>query len=105
MNMQFDKTNDIINHAFSRPPKIQLTGTLIPNYKNSFAAYKFKLETDDGDYFLSMSAFLSEVAKKIEWEVVTVKGRIDFLTKEIDVEKLSLADVGKIDTAVDELAS
>lgn len=80
------------NKSGSRPPKIELTGILVPCYK-IVQGYqcKFKLETDSNEYFLSMSDAITQVAKKIEWEEVTVKGFLDPDDGLFEVEKISLA--------------
>lgn len=79
------------NKSSSRPPKIELTGILVPCNK-IVQGYqcKFKLETDSKEYFLSMSDALTLVAKKIEWEEVTVKGTLDPDDSLFEVEKISL---------------
>ena len=81
------------NKSNSRPSKIELTGILVPlsHSTNQLPPYKFKLETDSKDYFLSMSDELAKAAKKIEWEKVTVKGLLDFEAHVFEVEKISLA--------------
>lgn len=129
---------DVFQHALnnksnSRPPKIELTGLLIPCDKISNGNfYKYKLETDSKEYFLSMNNSLTEVAKKFEWEEVTVKGYLDLETNVLEAEKISLSKIndsnrfmgllrdpyyeiesykrtiekrGKIEPALDELAS
>lgn len=129
---------DVFQHALnsksnSRPPKIELTGMLIPCNKMSQGQfYSYKLETDSKEYFLSMNKTLSEIAKKIEWEEVTVKGYLDLETNVFEAEKISLSKIndssrllgllrdpyyeiesykkiiekrGKLEPAMDELAS
>lgn len=121
------------NKSNSRPPKIELTGILIPVNKISCGSfYRFKLETDSKEYLLSMSDTLVEIAKKIVWEEVTVKGFLDLETNVFEVEKINrskindptrfvdffrdtyldiekykktIEQLGKIELAFDELAS
>lgn len=82
------------NKANSRPPKIELTGLLIPCHKSSEGyLYRYKLETDSREYFLSMSHSLAEIAKKVEWEEVTVKGYLDLEANVLETEKISLSAV------------
>jgi hypothetical protein len=98
---QFNKTehsfHDIFkqaqnNKSNSRPPKIELTGILIPFFaKVNGHNCKFKLETDSKEYFLSLSESLFAIAKKIDWEEVIVKGLLDPETDTFEVEKISLA--------------
>jgi len=80
------------NKSGSRPPKIELTGILVPcnEFVKSYRC-KFKLETDSREYLLSMSEAVSLVAKKIEWEEVTVKGFLDPDDGLFEVGKISLA--------------
>ena len=52
---------------------------------------KFKLETDSKEYFLGMSDAVAFVAKKIEWEEVTVKGFLEPDKGFLEVEKISVA--------------
>ena len=92
MTTNFDPQKQKLLGALSRPPKIELKGTLVPNSEMAVgSSHKFKLATDSREYFLSMSPALSDLAQKIEWETVTVKGYLDLITKEIEVEKMSLA--------------
>lgn len=82
------------NKSNSRPPKIEITGMLIPCnkiFEGHF--YKYKLETDTKEYFLSMNNALEEVAKKVEWEEVTVKGYLDLETNVFEAEKISLSKI------------
>lgn len=88
---------DIFQHRMSkksgsRPPKIELTGILVPCTK-IVQGYKckFKLETDSKEYFLSLCDAIASVAKKIEWEEVRVKGFLDPNDELFEVEKISLA--------------
>lgn len=79
------------NDRNSRPPKIEVTGILIPFDKSvGGRAYKFKLESEPTEYTLSMSKTLEGLAKKLEWEEVTVKGLLDLYTNILEVEKISL---------------
>lgn len=79
------------NVSGSRPPKIELTGVLVPcsEVVQGFHC-KYKLETDSSEYFLSMSDNLSLIAKKIEWDEVSVKGFLDTNYNLLEVEKISL---------------
>lgn len=82
------------NKSSSRPPKIELTGILIPFNKVSQGSfYRFKLETDSKEYLLSMSESLAEVAERIEWEEVTVKGYLDLETNVFEAEKINLSKI------------
>lgn len=92
MTTNFDQLKQKIPGAFSKPPKVELKGTLIPNTDFKQGPYfQFKLATDSREYLLSMNPGLANLAKKIEWESVAVKGYIDMIAKEIEVEKISLA--------------
>lgn len=75
----------------SRPPKIELTGVLVPcNQSPKGYDCKFKLETDSKDYYLSMNDVLVAISKKMLWEEVIVKGFLDSDKNIIEVEKISL---------------
>jgi len=79
------------NVSSSRPPKIELTGVLVPCSEVVQGYHcKYKLETDTSEYFLSMSDNLSLIAKKIEWDEVSVKGFLDTNDNLLEVEKISL---------------
>lgn len=100
-NQQRETFHDIFqrtlnNKSGSRPPKIELTGILVPCTK-VVQGYKckFKLETDSKEYFLSMSDAVASVAKQIEWEEVTVRGFLDPDDGLFEVEKISLAKTGE----------
>jgi len=81
------------NGRNSRSPKIEITGILIPFEKFvGGRAYKFKLESETTEYILSMSKDLEGIAKKLEWEKVTVKGLLDLYTNILEVEKISLSN-------------
>ena len=99
---QFNQSKEMFHDIFqrtlnhksgSRPPKIELTGILIPLEK---AARKhqcnFKLETDQNEYVLRMGEVVSTLANKLEWEEVTVKGYFDPDEGIFEVEKISLAN-------------
>ena len=81
----------------SRPPKIELTGILIPlemkvlNPKINLQC-KFKLETDQNEYLLRMSDAITMLAKKLEWEEVKVNGYFDPEEGIFEVEKISLCN-------------
>lgn len=79
------------NVSGSRPPKIELTGVLVPcsEVVQGFQC-KYRLETDTSEYFLSMSDNLSIIAKKLEWDEVTVKGFLDTNDNLLEVEKINL---------------
>ncbi len=91
MTTNFEQAKQNIIGAFSKPPKIELKGILVPNPHSSLGHdFKFKLATDSREYLLSMSPALAKMAKKIEWEDVAVKGYVDLIAKEIEVEKISV---------------
>lgn len=80
------------NSHYSRSPKIEVTGVLVPFDKVvSGRAYKFKLDSDSKEYTLSMTETLEAIAKKIEWEEVTIKGLLNFRTDVLEVEKIVLS--------------
>jgi hypothetical protein len=83
-----------LNHnSGSRPPKIELTGILVPIAKLAPKPQSdFKLETDQNDYVLRMSDAVSILAKKLEWEEVTVMGYHDADEGIFEVEKISLSN-------------
>lgn len=99
-NTRFDHNgetfHDILQHCLnngdnSRSLKIEVTGILIPFDKfMSGRNYKFKLESESAEYTLSINKALEGVAKKLEWEEVTVKGLVDLYTSILEVEKISL---------------
>lgn len=75
----------------SRPPKIVVTGLLVPSFKNLGGhTYRYKLEADSVEYILSMNKTLESIAQKIEWEEVTVKGHFDLSNQILEVEKISV---------------
>jgi hypothetical protein len=81
------------NKSNSRPPKIELTGILIPCFQEIRGqVYRFKLGTDSNEYFLSMNTGLTQVAKNAAWEEVTVKGYLNLDTQVFDVEKIVLTE-------------
>ena len=77
----------------SRPPKTEVTGILVPIKEAKLGRlYKYKLETDSKDFLLHMNKAQNQVAEKIEWEEVTVKGYLDdFESNVIEVERISIA--------------
>ncbi len=95
-NHSMETFHDIFQHTLniksgSRPPKIELTGILIPcNKMIQGKLCRFKLETKTNEYFLSLSSGLALVAKKIAWEDITVKGRLNIDSNLFDVDKMSL---------------
>lgn len=90
----YDILQRTLNHkSGSRPPKIELTGILIPIQKlTQLKQYSYKIETDQDEYLLRMNDALSSIAKKLEWEEVTVKGYIDPDEGIFEVEKISLSN-------------
>lgn len=77
----------------SRPPKLELTGLLIPCYQELHGrVLRFKLGTESNEYLLSMSPTLAKAAKNVEWEEVSVKGHLDLGSNVFDVEKLTLTE-------------
>lgn len=85
----FERT---VNHrSNSRPPKIELRGILVPIQKMNDQNCFYKIETDQNEYFLRMSHSHLVVAKKIEWEEVTIKGYLDLDDEIFEVEKISVA--------------
>ncbi len=96
-NQNRETFHDIVQYKLnsksgSRPPKIALTGMLVPCGKTVQGhKCKFKLETDSKEYFLSMSDAIALVAKRLEWEEVTVKGFLDPGDALFEVEKICLA--------------
>lgn len=77
----------------SRPPKLELTGLLIPCYRELHGRIlRFKLGTESNEYLLSMSPTLAQAAKNAEWEEVTVKGHLNLDSNVFDVEKLTLTE-------------
>lgn len=101
LNQNRETFHDIFQRSLnqvsgSRPPKIELTGLLVPFSKVIRGQHcKFKLETDSDEYFLSMNDSLSLIAKKVEWDEVTVKGFLDNDESLFEVEKISLAPSGE----------
>ncbi len=97
-NQQKEMFEDIfertLNHkSGSRPPKIELTGILIPIHKQTnLHQCKYKIETDQNEYFLRMSDAVLLIAKKLEWEEVTVKGYLDLDEGIFEVEKISISN-------------
>jgi hypothetical protein len=97
LNQQRQAFHDIFRNTLSgksssRPPKLELSGVLVPCQKILFGeVFKFKLETDSGEYFLSLSDTQMVVAERAEWEEVIVKGYLGCEGKTIEVEKISLA--------------
>ena len=89
---------DLLEHTLnsksnSRPPKMELTGTLVPCNGVAFGRrFKFKLETDSDDFILRMSAAHTFLAKKMAWEEVTVKGYLSEDDGFFEVEKINLAE-------------
>lgn len=81
------------NKSSSRPPKLELTGLLIPCYQELHGRpFRFKLGTDSNEYLLSMNSNLAQVAKNVAWEEVAVRGYLDLDSNVFEVEKLTLAE-------------
>ncbi|MGZ5280384.1 MAG: hypothetical protein ACXWC9_10600 [Pseudobdellovibrionaceae bacterium] len=77
----------------SRPPKMELTGILIPIAKSGrLSQCDFKLETDQNEYRLRMNKAVFEIAKQLEWEEVTVKGYLVPEEGIFEVERISLSN-------------
>ncbi len=99
---QFNQYKESFHDAFhrtlnsrsnSRLPKIELTGILIPcNHTQNGTNYRFKLGTDSKEYFLNLNEAPSKIAKKMEWEEVTVKGYLNLGSLIFEVEKISLSE-------------
>lgn len=92
---RFSETfHDVFQRALnnkSRPPKLEITGLLIPCYQEHLCQiFRFKLGTDSTEYLLSMSPKLAQAAKKATWEEVTATGLLDLESNVFTVEKLRL---------------
>ena len=75
-----------------RPPKVELTGLLVPcDLMVKGRNCKFKLETDSEEFFLFINEPLASIARKLEWDPVTVKGYLD-VEDQIEVEKIYFAE-------------
>lgn len=102
LNRQFNQQKETFRDVFqrtlnyksgSRPPKIQLTGILIPLQRPaSLNQCNYKIETDQNEYLLRMSDAVSLIAKKLEWEEVTIKGYLDPEEGIFEVEKISISN-------------
>lgn len=80
------------NKSSSRPPKIEVTGVLVPISKIIGGhLYRFKLESNSSEYLLSMNNRLEGIAKKIELEEVTVKGYFNLDSNALEVEKITVS--------------
>lgn len=92
---QRESFQDILNRALkenstSRPPKIELSGLLVPFSKEVDGHFcSYKLETKTKDVFLALPEALVQIAKRLEWEEVTVKGYLDLNSNLFEVEKLT----------------
>ena len=93
----YDILQRTLNHkSGSRPPKLELTGILVPIHKdNHIHQCSYKIETDQNEYFLRMNQALSLVAKRLEWEEVTVKGYLYVDEGIFEVEKISISNRNK----------
>jgi hypothetical protein len=79
------------SRSSSRPPKIELTGILIPCFEYSNGrVYRYKLGTDANEYYLNVNHSHSELVKLASWEEIKVKGYLDVDNEVIDVEKIKL---------------
>lgn len=79
------------NKSNSRPPKLELTGLLIPCYQELHnRTFRFKLGTESNEYLLSMNTELAQATKNAAWEEVTVRGHLDLESNVFDVEKITL---------------
>lgn len=52
--------------------------------------YRYKLDTGASEYILEMSGRLEEMAQKVEFEEVTVKGLFDLGNRLFEAEKISV---------------
>lgn len=81
----------------SRPPKVELTGLLIPCYQELHGrTFRFKLGTESNEYLLSMNNKWAQAAKNAAWEEVTVRGHLDLESNVFDVEKLTLTQAEEL---------
>lgn len=79
------------NSHHSRSPKLEVTGVLVPvDRVVTGRSYKFKLDFDSKECTLGLNKTLEGIAKKIEWDEVTVKGWLDHRTNILEVEKISV---------------
>lgn len=91
-----DSFDDILRQALnsksnSRPPKMELTGLLMPCYQELHSqTVIFKLGTKSDEYLLPMNTKLAHAAKNAVWEVVTVRGHLDLESNVFNVEKITL---------------
>lgn len=77
------------DRSSSRPPKVEVAGILVPvGHLSSGRRYRYRLESDLGEFTLKMSAALEFLARRVEWEEVTVKGYLESDCNVIEVEKL-----------------
>ncbi len=78
----------------SLPPKIEITGILIPCHQEVQGhLYKYKLGTEFNEYLLFMSDKLSRIAKNAEWEEVSIKGYLEIDNDIFEVEKITLMEI------------
>lgn len=79
----------INDRSNSHPYKLELTGLLMPCYHQlQRHTFRFKLATEAREYFLAMNTKLTEAAKNVAWEVVTVRGYLDYENNVFNVERL-----------------
>ena len=99
-NQQFSQPKDTFHDIFqrtlnhksgSRPPKIELTGILIPVKEKNQHQCNFKLETDQTECLLRMGNPVALMAKKLQWEEVTVRGYLDPDEGIFEVERITLS--------------
>lgn len=69
---------DLPNTAGSRPPKIEVTGVLVPcNELVSGYRCRFKIQSKFTEYFLRLSPPLAFLARRFEGEEVTIRGALN----------------------------
>lgn len=75
----------------NRPPKIELTGVLIPCHQECGGqTFRFKLGTQTNEYLLSIKHNLVDLATKASWEEITVRGVLDDERNIFEGEKMIL---------------
>lgn len=97
LNQQKETFHDIFqrtlnNKSNSRPPKIELTGILIPLQSVHQTDCSFKIETDQSEYLLRIGGSNLVIARRLGWEEVTVKGYIDPDNEVFEVEKITISN-------------
>lgn len=83
-----------LNSKFnSRPPKMQLSGTLFPCKQKVFGQLlKFKLITKSNEYFLDIKDGFLLLAESMVFEEVRVLGSLDLDSQIFSVEKIVLVE-------------